>query len=123
MTVSHPKALAISLGVGIGLALILGTLFSLFGDRDFAWAVGTMLMVIGLIALTMGLLGATEPEDGWATGVGRNRSQEGRRSLAAQVSEQAPGMVRSTSVHLAVWGLVVGGGMIGLSFLAFGVSQ
>lgn len=123
MTVSHPRALAISLGVGIGSALIFGTLFAVFGDRDFAWAVGTMLMVLGLIALTMGLLGATEPEDGWATGVGSSRRQEGRRSLAAQVSEQAPGVVRSTSVHLAVWGLVVGGGMIGLSFLAFALSH
>jgi hypothetical protein len=123
MNVSHPKALAISLGVGIGLSLTCGALFALFGDRDFAWAVGTMLMIIGLIALTMGLLGAAEPEEGWATGVGRNRRQEGRRSLAAQVSEQAPGISKSTSAHLAAWGLIVGGGMIVLSFIAFGLSQ
>lgn len=122
MKVSHPKALAYSLGVGVAIAVVGGTIFAVVGDREWLYATGTVGLIVGLIAFAMGLLGAAEPDDGWATGVGRHRRQEGRRSLAAQVSRDAPGVQESNTWHLAAWGIIVGGGLIGLSAIALSLS-
>lgn len=123
MSVSHPRALFFSILVGTAIAVVAGGLFSLFGDRQLLYSIGSMLFGAGLIALALGLLGATEPSEGWATGVGKRRRQEGRRSLAAKLANQKPDLHQSSPWELAVWGVVVGGGLIGLSMLAFALSS
>lgn len=122
MHISHPKVLGISLLSGVLAAAIVGFFFVVVGDWEFMYAWATVMLVLGLIGLAMGLLGATEPPDGWATGRGSNRRQAGRRSLMAQVSERAPGDTKTESLSLAVWGIAVGGGLILLSMLAFSLT-
>lgn len=122
MTVSHPRALAISILAGIVVSVLGALLFTWLGDFDFAYAFGTTLLIVGLIALALGLLGATEPPDGWATGRGPNRRQVGRRSLLAQMGGQVPGVERTESLSLAAWGVIVGGAHILLGLLAFSLT-
>lgn len=122
MNVSHPKVLGISLASGIIAAAVVGGLFVIVGDWDFMYAWGTVLLVLGLMALALGLLGATEPPDGWATGRGPNRRQAGRRSFLAQVTHQAPGVEKTGSLSLAVWGVAVGGGLIVAGLAAFSLT-
>lgn len=122
MNVAHPKALGISLAAGLALSFLVGLAWAVFGDKGVLDATGASAFVIGLIALAIGLLGALEPSQGWATGAGARRRHEGRRSLGAQISEQAPGLEPADSWGLALWGVVVGGGLIGLGMLALSAS-
>lgn len=102
--------------------MVAGIIYWLVGDPDISYALGTMWLIVGLIALSVGLLGAIEPTDGWAIGRGTQRRQEGRRSIFAKVATEAPRVQDVSSGAQAVWGLVVGGGLIGLSVLAFSIS-
>lgn len=122
MKVSHPKALLYSILIALAISLVCGLLFSLLGDRSLAYAIGAMSFVVGVVALTMGLLGAVEPSDGWATGVGKSRRQQGRRSMMAKVSQESDQLEEVTGWALLVWGVVVGGLMIALAFAAFALS-
>lgn len=122
MTVGHPRVLLISLLCGIALAVVVATVWSLLGSTDFIYATGAVMFIVGLIALVVGLLGAAEPEEGWATGKGSNRRQEGRRSFVARVSGEHPRLEGGSSWALAVWGVVVGGGLIALSMGAFAMA-
>lgn len=122
MNVSHPKALLISIGAGTALSVVGAAFFVVLSEWDFVYALGTMLLVVGLVALALGLLGATEPPEGWATGRGRNRRQVGRRSLLAQAGSQATGSEQTESLSLAAWGVIVGGVHILLGVLAFSLT-
>ncbi len=122
MKVSHPKALLFSILIALAISIFFGLLFAVFGDRSVAYAIGTVLFIVGVIAMTMGLLGAVEPSEGWATGIGKRRRQEGRRSLMAKVSNGSEQIEEVTGWALLVWGVVVGGLMIALAFGAFALS-
>ena len=115
MNVAGPRALVISLLSGIALSLVLGSLYSWLGDRLWVYAVGTMLFIFGILALCMGLLGAVEPPDGWAT----RKPAPGRRSFASQIAGAGEGDHKESPYALAVWGVFVGGPMILLAMLAF----
>ncbi|MGI8774182.1 MAG: hypothetical protein ACR2KQ_04080 [Actinomycetota bacterium] len=123
MITAHPRVLAVSCGVGLAISLVAGTLFAWLGDKLWLYAVGTMLFISGMIALVVGLSGALEPREGWATGRGA-RSQEAQvRSIARQVTNEHPGLEDRSGWALAVWGVVVGGGLIALAMLAFAISE
>ena len=115
MRLSHLRILGISLGVGAALGVVVGLVWSLITDSSVWHAIGTWLVIVGIIALGVGMIGATEPEQGWATGRGKER----RRPTLRLVSEQHPRLEQATSLDLAIWGIVVGGGLIGLAMLAF----
>lgn len=116
---SSARVIGISLLVGTGIGIVAGTLFALFFDRQVLYAIGAMLFLTGLIALVMGLLGAIEPAEGWATGTRTQEMGGGRRSLAARVAEEHPNIEDSSGWTLAVWGALVGLPLIALSVLAF----
>jgi len=118
MNVSHPRALIVSLGVALGLAIVTGIVYALLADKILVYGIGTMLFVVGVVALAMGLLGALEPEEGWAT----QKRTRGRRSMAAKVTQQHPDLDDQSPLALGVWGVVVGGPLIALAFLAFNVA-
>ena len=118
MNVASPRALILSFVTALGLSLVLGSLFAWLGDKVWFYAVGAVMFIIGVIVLVIGLLGAVEPKEGWATGK-RNR---GRRSLAAAVTRDHPELEEASPIQLGVWGAMVGLPLIALSFVAFTIS-
>lgn len=118
MNVSSPRALIVSLLVGIAVSVVGGALLAFFGDKILLYSVGTIMFVVGALCLALGLLGAAEPADGWAT---QRRSNS--RSVAARALSQHPELEDHSSWELAVWALVVGLPLIGLSILCFSLSS
>ena len=121
MQVSNIRVLGLCFAVGLALGLLGGTVYALATGKLIAHGIGTGLLVVGLIALAMGLLGATEPPQGWSL---RRRAPEDeempRRSFAARAAYDHPSIDNKvSSLSLAIWGFVVGGGLIALSMLAF----
>jgi hypothetical protein len=115
--------LLVSLGIGIGLGIVGGLIYALLAEKVILYGIATVWLVIGLVALSLGLMGALEPQEGWATGIGKGRGwkevpKEGRRSLLGRVAEEATD-TRVSSLALALWAIVVGGGLIGLAMLGF----
>ncbi|CAN5718755.1 hypothetical protein BH24ACT26_BH24ACT26_21600 [soil metagenome] len=115
---SGPKVLAVSLGICLFLALVGGALFAALADRVLAYGLGTGLFLVGIIVLGMGLLGAAEPPEGWAT----RKGTQGRRSVAARAAKEHPDFEGASSLALAVWSIAVGGSLIALSLLAFSLA-
>lgn len=113
---SNLRILVISLVVGIGVGLLGGAAWALMADRVMWLGIGTGWVILGIIAFGIGMIGATEPPGGWATS---NRRRQRGRSTLRTVSEEHPKLETASSLDLAVWGLVVGGGLIGLAMLAF----
>lgn len=109
------RILVVSLGVGTAIGVVGGLVWSLIADSSVWHGIGTWLVIVGIVSFGVGLIGATEPEQGWAT----DRRKERRRPTLRLVSEQHPRLQQATSLDLAVWGIVVGGGLIGLAMLAF----
>ncbi len=99
--------------------MVLGTVYALVADKLLVYGIGTMSFVVDTIVLAMGLLGALEPEEGWAT---QKRTKGGRRSLGAQVTQQHPDLEDASPLALGVWGVLVGAPLIGLAFLAFNLA-
>lgn len=122
MITAHPRVLGISLGIGITISLVAGTVFAVAADKVWLYAVGTMMFITGLVALVVGLLGALEPREGWATGKSSRTEETRARSIARQLAEQHPDIEDRSGWALAVWGVVVGGVLIGLAMAAFTVS-
>lgn len=118
--VSNAKVIGLSLLIGATLGIVSGIVFALVFDKQVIYGIGAMLFLTGLIAFVMGILGAVEPSEGWATGRGtRTQEARGRRSLAARVSEEHPRIQDASGWALAAWGTLVGLPLIGLSWLAF----
>jgi hypothetical protein len=122
MHITSPRVLALSFLACLGLGVTGGLAFALLADRVVAHGIGTGLLVVGIVALWMALLGATEPPEGWASR-GRRRPDERRRSLVARLAVDRADLEEVSSLSLVVWGVAVGGSMIGLSLLAFYVAQ
>ncbi|MGH2752978.1 MAG: hypothetical protein ACRDLB_00965 [Actinomycetota bacterium] len=116
MNVSSPRGLMLSFGVSLLLALVLGSLYSWIGNKGLLYCIGTVLFVLGVLVLVIGLLGAVEPKEGWATGSKRT----GRRSVAAQVTREHPNLEEATPLQLGAWGVIVGLPLIALGLVAFG---
>jgi hypothetical protein len=123
MHIMSPRVLAISFVVCLGVGVAGGLVFALLADRVVAHGIGTGLLVVGIVALWMALLGATEPPEGWARR-GRRGPGDGRRSVVARLAADRADLEQEvSSLSLVVWGVAVGGSMIGLSLLAFYVAQ
>jgi hypothetical protein len=120
--VTSPRVLALSFLTCLAIGVVGGLLFALLADRVVAHGIGTGLLVVGIIALWMALLGATEPPEGWAR-KRRDASESGRRSLLARVATDHTGLEEVSSLSLALWGVAVGGSLIGLSLIAFYLAQ
>jgi hypothetical protein len=124
MRLSSVRVLGISWGIGLILGGGGGLIFALAADRVITHGIGTGLLVVGLIALALGLLGATEPPDGWS--LKKRRPDAGdapRRSFAARAAYEHPALTDEVSSwSLALWGLLVGGGLIALSMLFFSLA-
>jgi predicted PurR-regulated permease PerM len=118
MSVSSPRALVISFVVALLLSVVLGSIYAWLGDKIWAYAVGTILFVVGVIVLVIGLLGAVEPKEGWAT----RKKREGRKSMGAQVTRDHPELEEATPIQLGAWGVLVGTPLIVLALVAFSVS-
>ena len=110
------RLIGVSFAVCLTVGVVAGLLFAWLGHRDMWYALGTGLVIVGLVALAMGLLGATEPKEGWATSRGRigGRGREGsvpgeRQSMMARVGTDSQQM---SSWEMVVWGVVVGGGLL-----------
>jgi hypothetical protein len=114
MQVLSGRVIVVSLLVCLVISVAGGLAYALLGDRVVAHGIGTGLLVIGIIVLWMALLGATEPREGWAS---RKRAA-GRRSVAARLAADRE-LEGVSSLSLAVWGIVVGGSLVGLSLVAF----
>lgn len=116
------RILGLSLLVGALVGVAGGLAFALLGGRVIAHGIGTGLLIVGLVAFGLGVLGATEPPQGWsARRAGRGAPEPGRRSFGARLAgDLQPEPV--TSLDLLVWGVVVGGGLIAASMVAFTVA-
>jgi hypothetical protein len=114
----HFKVLLASLVVAAAGGAGGGLVFAWLGHRSLEYGIGTGLFFVSLVCLGLGLLGATEPEEGWAS----RRGVEGRRSFMARVAGDHPGVERVSSAELFVWGLVVGGGIMAASFVMYGLA-
>lgn len=121
MNVSSPRSLVLSLAAGIGISVVGGTLYALLADKIILYAIGAIMLIIGIISLAMGLLGALEPEDGWVT-QGGSRNRMPNRSVAARTIQQHPELEDHSSLELAVWALAVGLPLIGLSIVCLNLS-
>lgn len=118
MSLYHLKSIAVSLALAGALGALGGVLYALLADRALLYGIATGLLIAGLAVLAGGLLGATEPEQGWMTGKGTGRGQFGRRSLVARIASEHPEIESVSSWELALWGIVVGGALLtGASFL------
>jgi hypothetical protein len=124
MQLSNIRVLALCLGVGLVLGVVGGTAYALIADKVIAYGIGTALLVIGIIATALGLLGAAEPPEGWSLKRRVPGDATPRRGIAARATYANPNMSRSvSSVSLAIWGLVVGGGLIAFGAVAFSLAQ
>jgi hypothetical protein len=119
------RVLGICIATGFGLGVAGGTVYALIADKLIVYGMATGLLVLGLVALALGLLGATEPPEGWSL---KRRAPEAedmaRRSLAARAAYEPPRLDnRVSSIHLALWGIVVGGSMVALSLVLFEIAR
>jgi hypothetical protein len=87
-------------------------------DGSFVNGAGVGLLLVGAAALFLGLFAVVEPPEGWRSA---RRPQE-RRSLLAQAVEASGRLESPTTGGLAVWGLLVGGGLLILGTLALEVA-
>ena len=118
MQLSNLKVLGICLGIGLLLGAGGGAVYAVVAGKVVLWGIGTGLLLTGLVALALGLLGATEPPGGWS--LKRTRNETPRRSFAARAAYEHRAINdQVSSASLAVWGVVVGGSLIGLAVVVF----
>lgn len=123
MSLYHLKSVAVSLAFAAATGVLIGIVFALIAGHSILYGVATGQLVAGLVALGGGLLGATEPPEGWMTGRGTGRGQFGRRSIVARIASEHPDIDEVSSWELAVWGVVVGGVLIGLALFLFELAR
>ncbi|MDQ3916597.1 MAG: hypothetical protein M3323_14905 [Actinomycetota bacterium] len=109
MSLYHLKSIAASIAVAGAAGAVGGVVYALLADRVMLYGIATGLLIAGLGTLGGGLLGATEPREGWMTGKGTGRGQFGRRSIVARIATEHPEIEDVSSWELAVWGITVGG--------------
>lgn len=119
MSLYHLKSIAVSLAVTGLLGTLFGIVYALIADQPALYGVATGLFVAGLFVIGGGLLGATEPPEGWITGRGTGRGQFGRRSIVARIAGEHPDIEDVSSWELAAWGVVVGGLLLGTAVVLF----
>jgi hypothetical protein len=124
MHLSNFRVLGICLAGGLALGIVGGTIYALAADKLIVYGIATGLLVTGIGVLALGLLGATEPKEGWSLQRRVRESETPRRSLVARAAYEHPKVDKEqvSSASLAVWGLVVGGGLILLSQVAFSLA-
>ncbi|HVL64919.1 MAG TPA: hypothetical protein VM573_07095 [Actinomycetota bacterium] len=115
MGVAHPLVLAVSLAIAMVLGAGGGLAYGALSNVSLGYGMATGLFLVGIVALTGALLGATEPPEGWSS----RRRGAGRRSFAARLAEDVSVVDRVSGGGLVVWALVVGGGTLACSFLLF----
>ncbi|MEA2507416.1 MAG: hypothetical protein QOH48_2034 [Actinomycetota bacterium] len=118
MSLYHAKVLLVSIAVAAAGGVAGGLVYAWFSHRSLSYGIGTGLFVMSLICLAMGLLGATEPSEGWAA----HRGVDGRKSVVARLATEHPDIEDVSSFELFVWGIVVGGGLMAASFAAYGLA-
>lgn len=123
MSLYHLKSIAASLAAAAGLGSVFGIVYALVAGQAVLYGIATGLLVAGLLVFGGGLLGATEPPEGWITGRGTGRGQFGRRSLVARIASEHPDVEDVSSWELAVWGLVVGGLLVGAGVVLFEIAR
>ncbi len=123
MSLYHLKAVAASLAVAGALGTVFGVVYALIADAVMLYGIATGLMVAGVVVFGAGLLGATEPPEGWITGRGTGRGQFGRRSIVARIATEHPDIEDVSSWELAAWGVLVGGVLVGLALFLFELAR
>lgn len=119
MRVHSPRVLALSILIGAAVGAGLGALFATIGDWSLSYGVGTGWFVCAIGCAGAGLLGATEPAEGWAS-ARRRHPEGGRQGVIARIAEdEAAEFKPIPSWPMAVWGIVVGGTLFGLAMAAF----
>ena len=119
MSLYNLKAVAVSFSLAGAVGTVGGILFALLADRALLYGIATGWFVAGLATVAGGLLGATEPKEGWMTGRGTGRGQFGRRSLVARIATEHPEIDDVSSWELAAWGILVGGGLLAVATFMF----
>lgn len=110
------QILGLSFAAGLTVAVVGGLAYAIFAGKLIAHGLGTGLFIVGMIAMGMGLLAALEPPDGWRKNRMR-RSAASKLAIESGATEEPP-----SSLELLVWGVVVGGGLIGLGMIAFSIA-
>jgi hypothetical protein len=124
MHLSSIRVLVLCLGIGLVLGVAGGSVYAVIADKIVAYGIGTALLVIGIVAMALGLLGAAEPPEGWSLKRRIPGDATPRRGFAARATYASPNMNRRvSSASLAIWGLVVGGGLIAFGAVAFSLAQ
>ncbi len=123
MSLYHLKSVAASAAAAGIVGVLLGFVFAALAGHSVLYGIATGQLVAGLVVLGGGLLGAAEPPEGWMTGRGSRRGQFGRRSVVARIASEHPDIERVSSLELAVWGVVTGGLLLGLSMVLFELAR
>lgn len=123
MNLYHVKSVTVSLAIAAGLGSAVGLIYAVIADERLLYGVATGLLVAGILVLGGGLLGATEPPEGWITGRGTGRGQFGRRSLVARIATEHPDIEDVSSWELAAWAFVVGGALLGTALFLFELAR
>lgn len=123
MSLYHLKSVAVSVAVAAGLGSAAGVVYAVVADQSVVYGIATGLLVAAILVLGGGLLGATEPPEGWMTGRGTGRGQFGRRGLVARIASEHPDVEEVSSWELAAWAVVVGGILLGAALLLFEVAR
>lgn len=123
MSLYHLKSVAVSLAVSAALGSVVGVIYALAADQAILYGIATGLLVAGILVLGGGLLGATEPPEGWITGRGTGRGQFGRRSLVARIASEHPDVDEVSSWELAAWAFLVGGILVGGALFLFELAR
>jgi hypothetical protein len=121
---SSIRVLIICLAIGLFLGIVGGTVYAVVADKIVAYGIGTALLLIGLTALALGLLGAAEPPEGWRLKRRVPGEKTPRRALVSRATYANPNLSdRVSSASLAVWGLVVGGGLLVVGVVTLSIAQ
>lgn len=123
MSLYHLKSVAVSIAIAAAVGAAGGVVYALLADRVLLYGIATGLLVAGITTLAGGLLGATEPQEGWITGKGTGRGQFGRRSIVARIASEHPEIDTVSSWELAAWGVLVGGTLLGAGAVLYELAR
>lgn len=120
MRLYQGRVLLFCLGTGLLGGGLIGALVGLVTGGSVVIAATTGIILVGGVAFFLGMFAAVEPPGGWASANKRHNVEASeRRSLLTKLAFEIEAIDTITSGDLAIWAVVVGGGLIALGILGY----